>query len=324
MDRNVSHPSEPGSAPPRRRWAAALELLRFELAAVAVSNAWVTVWLARAWAEHWPTDLAAVPLGWALGLTALASGGLAVFGVALNDLVDARLDSAMGRPRPLAVGGVSRRAAVVFTLVSLLVGLGAASWLGRWPGLIAAGVAGCIIFYNLAGRFVPAVGLVVLGVLFATNRMVPEPALPFVWPAVLTLTHVCGCGALAHVLRGRRPRLSGRALAGLTLGWGFATLVMVVWMGRQDGLMVPGAGLLWLGPALAVAALIGVVGWMLRGGNGSHTRRHTTSARLGRLALAWLVVYDVGWLLGAQQWPAAGVAVGLLVFLWVWPRVVRG
>jgi len=300
-----------------------LDLLRFELAAVAVSNAWATVWLARAWSDRWPMAVTEWSLAWALVLSALASGGLAVFGVALNDLVDAKLDSAMGRSRPLAVGSVSRRSAEVLTLISLLVGLSAASWLGRWPGLIAAGTAAGIMFYNLAGRFLPSIGLAVLGLMFAVNRMIPEPGMAFLWPAVLTLAHVTGCGALGHVLRGRRPRLTGPRLAVLTLGWGFATLVLMVWMNQRAGLLAPERPLLWLGPTVAVGGFLLVVLAMLRGVNRSGGVRHAASTRVGRLALAWLVVYDIGWLLGARLWGPAGVAGMLLLFVWGWPRLMR-
>ena len=282
--------------------------------------------------EPGPTRTAGLDtLGLPLSLLAAtgAAVGLAGGAVILNDLIDRRRDLALRRglpapaeaddppaaPRP-AFGG---RAAGVLVVTMLGLGVGCAAVLGSAPFAVAALLAAVIVFYNLVGRFLPAVGIVTLGLLHALGMGVPNPAAAFAWPVLLTLTHVLAAGVARHRLDNRRPRLRGVDLAGVLLGWGFWSLGLLTLIRHRGGWTLgPDLRWAWVGPTLAVAVFVLLAAWLTRHRRASASARRRAAARFRRLSVLWLVVYDAAWLLSAGlTWQAGTVvtaagAVGLI------------
>lgn len=119
----------------------------------------------RAWAEltrvsNLPTCVSNVLVGCALGagdhslnwLRALAAFGVvAAFylsGMALNDVVDARIDAIERPGRPIPYGRISKQRATIFVAVTLLVGLVASAAMGMDGLAVAAMLVAAIVSYN--------------------------------------------------------------------------------------------------------------------------------------------------------------------------------
>lgn len=294
--------------PVRRVWTATarLGMTRLGLVLATVSGSWLMTYFGFAVEPAGRRNPALGELG--LGATLLASGGaalgLAVCAVALNDLLDRRHDrvlgeTAAGGDKPVASGEVSPRAAAVVAVGSLLVAVLAAGALGPTSLKLAVLLGAGVLFYNVAGRFVPAVGIVTLGLLQGLALAIPNPEAGFAWPVLLTMSHVMGCGLVGHVLENKRPRLRARDVWGVLLGWGFWSLTVLLLIGYRrppgntpaPGItpppeITPAAGStpifgnvtlnmdagvikpadltwVWVGPAAAVLGFLLVTGWTL-------------------------------------------------------------
>ena len=212
-----------------------LQFTRMALVFTAISNGWAAMLL-----DGWATGR---PIGWryAAAMTCV-SIGLYTFGMALNDLIDRRRDGQLAPRRPLPSGRLSVQNAHLLTVfLGLLPILGATvmTWLRpeKWEALpIVAVTLGLIIFYDFAGKYLVAPGLLALGAIRFAHACIPAPSLAFPWQAILLLVHVTLLSTVCYGLEGKRPRLRRRQI------------VLVI------------AGLL----AIAAAALAIVVG--LRGG----------------------------------------------------------
>jgi 4-hydroxybenzoate polyprenyltransferase len=80
---------------------------------------------------------------------ALAVAVLYVGGMALNDAVDLEIDRYVNPHRPLPSGRISQRAACVFAIVMILVGLGVLAAVEPRSFMWGAVLAGAILVYNL-------------------------------------------------------------------------------------------------------------------------------------------------------------------------------
>lgn len=90
-----------------------------------------------------------------LALLIFASVCFYAGGVTLNDVFDATRD-ALERPgRPIPSGAISRRAAGVFGAVLLAAGVGLCWFAGADALRIGAGLAGCIVFYDIVLKRTP-------------------------------------------------------------------------------------------------------------------------------------------------------------------------
>jgi hypothetical protein len=250
-------------------------------------------------------------LGLAMSLlcTAGAAAGLAVCGLALNDVLDRRVDRAMGRPRgesvwqlPAAVGG-------------LLLATACAGVLGPASLGLAIGLGAGVLFYNLVARFVPGVGIVTLGLVQAVAMALPNPQAGFAWPVLLTLSHVMASGLIRHSLESKRPRLSARGVWGVLMGWGFWSLVVLVLMrSRTGGQLFPQQGEVWVLPGLAAAAFAVLTWRLLRSGKAGEGRDRVR--RFRRLSVSWLLVYAAAWLGGLGLIGPAILVMALLGAAW--------
>lgn len=323
-----------------RRLLTAAQLLgmtRLGLVLSAVSGGWLMTYLAFAIepAVHRNPELAKLGLGGSLLAAAGAALGLGVCAVALNDVLDRRQDRAMGQgaggdDRPVAAGRVSVRSATAVAVGALLVAVFAAGCLGVTSFRLAVLLAAGVLFYNFAGRFVPAVGIVTLGLLHGLAMALPNPDAGFAWPVWLTMSHVMGCGLVRHHMENKRPRLRPRDVWGVMLGWGFWSLMVLLLIGarRETSEAMVGGGV-WIGPATAVVGFLLLAGWVLRAGQSDRPPRLITvlgvarARRFRRLSVGWLLVYDAAWLWSLGYWWQGFTVFGLLALVVLAARVAH-
>lgn len=292
-----------------------LELTRPDMLPALVGGQWLMVFLAfgiEPVSRRNPALDAMGPVLALVGSTVIA-GGLGVFMMALNDALDARHDRAFEPGRPIPSGHVTQRAALGFAMAGLLAALGAAVAFGPVSVVLALVAAGAIVFYNVAGRFVPAVGVVTLGLIVGVTMVIPNPRLAFAWPILLTMTYIIASATLRYWLAGKRPRLTPINGWGICVGWAFWILVVLVLIRvRSDGVTHHGLGAVWIGPAIATA-VFALLTWLMLGPASLAPRaRRDAAARFTRLATAWLIVFDASWLVSAGLWWQAGVVLLLL------------
>jgi hypothetical protein len=166
-------------------------------------------------------------------------------------------------------------------------------WLGRRSFLVALLTAAVILFYNAAGKFIPAVGIVTIGLVHAAHMLIANPELTFTPPAWLVFTHAMVIAAMVHALEDKRPRLTRRALIAMMFGWITWSAVILGAGVMRDGLWPPYAspvGLIW--PLTAAACLAGVAWWKTR-----RVQHAAAAEKLKRYGAMWQSLYGAAWLL---------------------------
>lgn len=297
-----------------QRVAPVLQLTRVTGAFAAVANVWFVIVWTQAFEQEPGTDQIAQRPMWALlAGGAVAALGLYAFGTALNDILDAKRDRTLRPNRPLAAERISEEIAmsvVIGTLVSSVLG---ALVLGPEAVTLTAVAAIGITVYNVAGKFVPAIGLPVLALVYAGHMMTPNHALVFTLPVWLVMTHAMAVGGLAHAMERRVPRLSTRAVMFAVTGWAACSAVLLARGSAQnadDGIWpewVPWTAVLWIGATAAVFAFV-CYRRVQRLGYGERS-----GEKVRRYGTLWPAVYACAWMVGvgksAQAWPLFGLLV---------------
>ena len=293
-----------------------LGMTRLGLVLSGVSGAWMMTFLAFGIEsqDRRSDSLAALGLGGGLLASAGAALGLGVFAVALNDVLDRRQDRLLavdidGHAKPVASGEVSPQTATVVAVGALLLSVLCAGALGPTSLKLAVLLGAAALFYNLAGRFVPAVGVVSLGLIHGLALAIPNPMAGFAWPVLLTMTHVMGCGLVRHHLEAKRPRVKPADVWLTLIGWGFWSMVVLVLIRYRQGGGDAGAWI-WVGPAAAVAGFTVLAIRVLR--QRGRVEPGLRARRFRRLSVGWLFVYDIAWLVSAGLWWQALVVASLL------------
>src|SRR6266699_629350 len=189
-----------------------LQFTRMALVFTAISNSLCTLLLATRRqvggegsvleALHWDRVV----------LVALISIGLYSYGMALNDIIDRRRDRQLAAHRPLPSGRIALATAHVICgalfLMALVAGFiyarktGATGWMSLvlvlWTVLLIA-------FYDFAGKYLVAVGLLTLGLIRFFHAIIPAPELPLLWHPLLLFTHVSILSAVAYWWEEKRP-----------------------------------------------------------------------------------------------------------------------
>ncbi len=285
-----------------------LQLTRVTSALAAVANVWFVILWTRATPQERGRHALTTPPDWLpatffepylLTGGAMVGVGLFVFGAALNDALDLRRDRTLHPDRPLPSGQVGVDAAVSIVAASLIVGLLGAWMLGPTAVLVSLFTACSLLFYNMTARFVPSVGIVFLGLLYAAHMTIPNVRLVFLWPIWLVMTHALAVAALAHVIAHKRPKLSHRATAAAIAGWVFWSLVLLAIAWRRGG--ESGLWPEWISPAAAVGpALLAGLFMLVAYRKARHSRSSERAAeRLTRYGTLWIVLYDAAWMWGA-------------------------
>jgi len=291
------------------RLLTAVQLTRLTMAFGAVSDVWLVVLITRSIGVS-TLPVATLPLSIALSAAAIVAIGLFAFGASLNDLLDVRHDSAFSPERPLPAGRIRAGQAVVVTVGSLLAAVVAASILGQSALMMTTVVAGGILFYNAAGKHVPAVAFLTVAAVHALHMAIPNSEIAFTLPVALVAAHAFAIAALVHRLEGKRPTTSRRSIIGA--GLGFAALIAIIiaiGMARTGrSLPLPDAvhplELGW--PLLAIAAF-GVIAWRKTTG----VPGRIGAEKIRRYGAMWQSLYAVAWLV-AFGLHGAAIAIGIM------------
>ncbi len=282
----------------------AIRLTRLTMAFGAVSDVWFVILLTRAMGVY-PDAIrvAHVPLVFALLAGAIVAIGLFAYGAALNDVLDVRHDATFRPERPIPAGRIRLGQAIVVTVGALIVTVVASAAMGLPALWIMLLVAGAILFYNAAGKYIPAVGCVTIGLIHAAHMLIPNAQLTFTLPVWLVMTHAMGIAAAVHILEDKRPRLARGGILALGAGWIFWSGLILAYGAGRGGLWPPGTSawaLLW--PLAAVVAFVMIAIWKTGGVQGV-----AASEKLKRYGAMWQALYGAAWLvaLGYEMQAAA-------------------
>src|SRR4051812_7459659 len=257
--------------------------------------------------------------------TAIMSVGLYGFGMSLNDIIDRRRDSTVAAHRPLPSGRIGVVTAhVICFLLALAAILGAGYFVyadvpNGWATVVLVVATGLLItFYDVAGKYLVAPGLISLGLIRFFHSVVPAPELPLLWHPLLLLNHVAILSTVAYLWEQKRPALTklhwwavcgtlgGIDLAGTALTWWLRpTALTVTWW-----LVLPGAAV------VVFVALALVVHRRMKG-------RREAGQTLMLYGLLWLIVYDACFVAGYVSGVAAVLLLALLPVAYLSVQVMR-
>lgn len=249
------------------RPSAILRFVRFPLVWTALADSTAGAAVAMAAADQWSFGQAAPLL--------LISPGLYLFGMGLNDLLDAGDDRLAGRDRPLPRGELSVGVAVGILVVLLgLVMAGTACVHAAALKMVALTLASIAIYNGLAKRwtlgaalFIAAcrVGNVLIGWSLVTHswRFDLHPRAAYGWGLVLS---VASLAALASIISGLEKHHGLKSVLGMTpssailatlllLPVADAVNVTIAWGGAMEGLLWLAAVPLILCTSVAVRRL---------------------------------------------------------------------
>lgn len=305
------------------KMAPVLRLTRVTTAFAAVANVWfVILWTRASALEGGHAALGEVHLALLLPGGALAAVGLYAFGAALNDFIDASRDRALARPRPVATGRASTETTLIAVAGSLIAAVLGATVFGTRAVIVTVVLAAVILGFNAAGRFVPAVGLFMLCVIYAGHMLVPNLSLKFLAPVWMGMTHATAVAGVRHWLGRKSPPISRRAFVGAALGWAACSIALLAlaWR-RTDGAVwpewVPAAAAVW--PAVLAAIFVALTVRRISS-LGVGPRAADKVARYGAL---WMSLYACAWLFGAGHTRAAALMGGLSLAGFVGMTVLR-
>ncbi|MDX2115871.1 MAG: UbiA family prenyltransferase [Planctomycetota bacterium] len=281
------------------RLGAVLQLTRVTTAFAAVGNVWFIILWTRANEQEL---LFAPPLFQEDPLWLLLTGGaiyavaLFAFATALNDTLDVRRDRLLNPERPLAAGRLSLDTAVTLVAATLLIAVLGSTLLGQAAVLMCLFTIAGVLFHNAAAKYVPAVGLVSLGLVYGAHMMTANCYLVFVWPVVLVMTHALLLGAVTHALARKRPALTRRMILVAGLGWAFWCGVLIYVGKLRAGTFWPE----WVSPMAMLAPVLLAVCFAAFAWNKARSTRDPARAadKLRRYGAFWVTLYGVGWMLG--------------------------
>jgi 4-hydroxybenzoate polyprenyltransferase len=319
----------------------ALHLTRVTSAFAAVANVWFVILWTRAAADEpgtaaikgvrvveglLPEASSQVSGGVSLWLLLLGGAanalGLFAFATAMNDVLDWRRDRALNPNRPIPAGRFSIDQAVTLVACTLVVAVLGATVMGMTSVVLTLLVAGAILFFNATGKFIPAVGLVALGLIYAGQMVVPNLSLRFVWPVWLVMTHALAVGGMVHIVARKIPTVSTRAAVFAVAGWVFWSAVILAFGYFRGGVLDAqghwSGGTLWpawvrpwawVWPTVLAVAFV-LLAWRRVRALGMNPRAAEKLARYGAL---WLALYACAWLVGQHWWQEAAIVGSLPV-----------
>src|SRR5207244_2069274 len=135
---------------------------------------------------------------------AAISVGLYAFGMSLNDIIDHRRDQQIASHRPIPSGRIGMLMAHVtstgFGLIAVVAGIAfSCTGDGDPMSLILVVFTGMLItFYDFAGKYLVAPGLITLGLIRFFHAAIPAPNLPLIWQPIWLLNHVCILSTVAY------------------------------------------------------------------------------------------------------------------------------
>jgi hypothetical protein len=306
-----------------------LQLTRMALVFTAISNSLCTLLL---WARVRSGPDVAITIPWkSVGLVVLISTGLYGFGMSLNDIIDRRRDSLLASHRPLPSGriGVTTAHVVCGLLIAIALIAGALyaqlSPRGWMSIVLVIWTALLIVFYDLAAKYLVALGLLSLGLIRFFHAVIPAPQLPLIWHPLLMLNHVTVLSLIAYRWEQKRPSLTPIHWA---LVPGGLAVIDAMLIGLLAWRRTPGAGsivdALWIRPALIAPAsaviVFLVLAWMIKRKSASPRE---AGQRLMLYGLLWLIVYDFTFAAGYVGLLPALLLLALFPLAYVSVQVMR-
>src|SRR5688572_18913735 len=190
------------------RIVTAIQLTRLTMAFGAVSDVWFVILLTKydessALYSYLPVHDMSLAVALLAGL--IVALGLFAYGASLNDVLDVRHDTAFSPDRPIPAGRIRVGQAIVVTVGALLVAMLGGVSLGKESAGVTLLTATGILFYNAAGKFIPAAGITTVGLIHAAHMLIPNHQLQFTLPVWLVMTHAMVIAALVHHLEQKRP-----------------------------------------------------------------------------------------------------------------------
>lgn len=295
------------------RLTPALHLTRLATAFSAVANVWfVVLWTSASQQEPGTPNFRELPLWLLLAGAAVNALGLFAFTTALNDVLDRRRDQIINPERPIPSGRLSLETGVSLVALTLATAVLGATALGTMAVLLTLLVAGAALVFNAAAKFVPGIGLLLLGLIYAGQMVTPNLHLRFVFPVWLVMTHALLVAAAAHVYGRKAPSISLRAGVFSVGGWVFWSAVMlgVGWYrNRGEGGLTPD----WVRTEAYIAPLVlalvfALLVWRRVRVLGKGARVGEKITRYGAL---WLSFYSTAWMFG-QGHTSEGTVLAIL------------
>ena len=304
-----------------QRLLSLLQLTRMALVFTALADAGCTVLLAaQRRAALQQTTLGAQLDVRQFAAAAAVSVGLYGFGMSLNDIIDRRRDQQISPGRPLPSGRLGLAAAHFVCAALLAIAAGACAYYGRltdnWMSLVLVVFTAMLIaFYDLAGKYLVALGLLTLGLIRFFHALVPAPQVPLLWHPLWLLNHVAILSAIAYRWEEKRPPLTRAHWAVVLGGVAMIDVMLVAMVAARRSARAPdllaALRVEWglAAPVLATVAFVALA-WRVR-------RRSATSREAGQAVmlygLLWLIVYDAAFVAGYVRDWAASLAVLLLL-----------
>lgn len=287
-----------------------LQLGRVGLIFTAISNAWLVIFISKIMQDEPRHAIDAIRLyttNELLALTTVIAGGMYLFGMVSNDIFDAKRDVSFAPNRPIPSGRVSITWTIIIAIVSLLIAIVASFPLG-WHSVVAAiATALMILFYNSVGKYLPAVGVLTLGLIRASHMLIVNPLLAFCWPVWLILTHILLISTIAHRLEGKRPIMNGAEILTVLAGWVFLSMMLVVWMTYRQALGFNGSTI-WAGPIIAsiIFAIVATFTWK------QAKSKPQAGGLLMKRGLIWIMIYDASWMIAGAYTKQALILIALI------------
>ena len=100
--------------------------------------------------------------------------------------------------------------------------------------LLAVLTAAAILFYDAAGKHVPAVGLLLAGLIHASHMMIANVDLAFTFPVWVIFTHTVVVATIVYRFEQKRPILRTRTIVAVALGWA-AWSAIILGLGASQG-----------------------------------------------------------------------------------------
>ena len=287
-----------------------------------MADAWFVIVFTRGDAIYNHVPSYSIPLVVDLVLAAILTTGLFAFAGTLNDLLDLRHDSAFRPDRPLPSGRIRSSQAVVIVVGSLLAAIAAMIPFGSGALVFGVLAATGILFYDAMGKYLPALGVIVAGLIHGAHMMIPNPELAFTAPVWLVFTHVVVIGLVVHVVEGKRPKTTGTSI-GITIGAWLICSILILGLaargGRESGFVPTDLDfdtLIW--PTAAVVLFIAVARRKVSGQPGP-----IGAEKLRRYGSMWHAVYAAAWFAGLGRWTEAGMFFGIAILGLVVMTVLR-
>ena len=300
----------------------AFRLTRLSLVFGAVADAWFVIVFTRGDAIYNHVPSYSIPLVVDLVLAAILTIGLFAFAGTLNDILDLRHDSTFRPDRPLPSGRIRSSQAVVIAVGSLLAAIAAMIPFGSGAVVFGVLAATGILFYDAMGKYLPALGVLVAGLIHGTHMMIPNPELAFTGPVWLIFSHVVVIGLVARMIEGKRPRTTG-ASVGLTIaGWIVCSMFILGLPAQRgpEGGFIPGDldvdTLVW--PIAAVVLFTAIARRKLAG-----QPAPVAAEKLRRYGAMWHAMYASAWFAGLGRWSEAALFFGLAILGLVVMTILR-